>query len=177
MRAVLRGWWMGLLAVGVVGLLAPVAAAAETSKADVSIGYSRLGKDTFHAGAGGLNGWEGSMNVKVKRFVGIEGDVARYGMGASASTPHSTVVMFGPRVTAGTAGVHVFVHALLGGEHTSNNVGLSETGAAVSLGGGGDVRIAPFFAVRGSADWLDAPGKTPSGASRARYSVGVVCRF
>ncbi|MDR3722955.1 MAG: hypothetical protein P4K83_00520 [Terracidiphilus sp.] len=176
MRAWLSGW-IWVLAAGVAGLLAPVMAVAATPKADVSIGYSRLGKDTFHAGAGGLNGWEGSLNVKVKPFVGIEGDVARYGMGASDSTPHSTVVMFGPRVTVGGAGVHVFVHALAGAEHTSNYAGLSETGPAVSFGGGGDVRIAPFFAVRGSADWLDAPGKTPSGASRARYTVGLVCRF
>ncbi|MDR3792581.1 MAG: hypothetical protein P4L03_04280 [Terracidiphilus sp.] len=158
--------------------IVPMAAAhALTPKADVFLGYSRLGNNTFSANAGSLNGWEGALNVKVKRFVGIEGDVAQYGLGAPAATPHTTVAMFGPRVTVGAAGVRVFVHALGGGEHTTNNAGLSETAPVVSFGGGGDVRIAPFFSLRVSADWLDAPGKTPSGATRARYTAGIVFRF
>ena len=158
-------------------LLIPAAASAIVPKADAFLGFSRLGNNTFYANAGALNGWEGALNVKVRRFVGIEGDLSHYGVGAPASTQHTTVLLFGPRVTVGAARVHVFVHALGGGEHSSNNSGLSEGAPVVSFGGGGDVPVAPFCGLRVSADWLTAPGKTPSGAARARFSAGIVFRF
>jgi hypothetical protein len=158
-------------------LLVCPAARAVGSKADVFLGYSRLGNNTFYANAGGLNGWEGALNVKMRRFVGIEGDVAQYGLGASASTPHTTVVLFGPRLTAGVLGVHLFAHALAGGEHSTNNSGLSQGTLAVGFGGGGDVPIAPFFAIRVSADYLNAPTQTVAGATRMRFSSGLVFRF
>ena len=153
------------------------AARALTPKADVTFGYSRLGNNTFASGAGSLNGWEGALNVKVRQFVGIEGDIARYGMGASASTPHSTLVLFGPRVTVGTAGVHLFVHALGGGVHSSNNTGLSQGGLAAALGGGGDLRIFPGFALRLSADYLNGSSHVPASSSHSRMTAGIVFRF
>jgi len=153
------------------------AAYALGPKADVSFGYSRLGNNVFSSGAGGLNGWEGSLNVKVKRFVGIEGDVAQYGMGAAAATPHTTVVMFGPRVTVGTLGFHVFVHALGGMDHSSNSTGLSQSDMAVGLGGGGDLRIFPFFAIRVSADYLGTPTQVQTNSAHERVSAGLAFRF
>ena len=150
---------------------------AASPKADVSFGYSRLGSNVFASNTGGLNGWEGALNVKVKPFLGVEGDVAQYGMGAAANTAHTTLVMFGPRVTVGGMGVHVFVHALGGVDHTSNSTGLSNTDLAIGLGGGGDVRIAPFFAIRASADYLTTPSQNRTGSAHERFSMGAVFRF
>lgn len=155
----------------------PVAASAAGPKADVSIGYSHLGNNALAPGAGSLSGWEGALNVKVARFMGIEADVAQYGMGAAAARPHSTLVLFGPRLTAGTAGVHLFVHALAGGAHSSNNSGYSHGALVGDLGGGGDVRIFPGFAWRLSADYLGVSSGAPANASHARISTGLVFRF
>jgi len=177
----LNWWHHGMcrvaLALFVGWILAAPCAHALGPKADVAFGYSRLGNDVFASGVGGLNGWEGSLNVKVKPFIGIEGDVAQYGMGAASTTPHTTMVMFGPRVTVGTMGVHVFAHALGGVGHTSNSVGLSQTDLTVGLGGGGDVRIAPFFSIRLAADYLAVPTSSHSGSAHERVSAGLAFRF
>jgi hypothetical protein len=172
-----RAVWVvsGMLVLGFLAFSSPAQAA--TPKADVSFGYSRLGNNVFSSGAGSLNGWEGALNVKVKPFLGIEGDVAQYGMGSASTTPHTTVVMGGPRVTVGTLGFHVFVHALAGVDHSSNSTGFSQTDLAVGLGGGGDVRIFPFFAIRASADYLTTPTATNAGSAHERVSAGLVFRF
>lgn len=57
---------------------------AQVPKGDVYLGYSRTGTDTFYPNVGGLNGWEGALHIKLhKPFLGIEGDVAHYGLGAN----------------------------------------------------------------------------------------------
>jgi hypothetical protein len=155
------------------------AAFALGPKADVWLGYSRLGSNAFYSNAGGLNGWEGALNVKVKRFVGIEGDVSQYGWGANATIPRTTAVLFGPRVTVGAAGVRVFVHGLGGIEHSANSSGPSISGSTLTFAGGGgvDLPIAPFFSWRVMADYIKAPTLTPPGSDHARYSTGLVFRF
>ena len=126
-------------------LLFPPRAHAAGPGFDAYIGYSRLGGQTFYADAGGLNGWEAAVHVKLKPLFGVEGDVAHYGLGANSSIPHTTTVLFGPRLTVGAAGVHVFVHGLLGGEHSSSSgpASVSSGTLAFALGGGADFRIAP----------------------------------
>lgn len=160
----------------------PLAARAATPgpKADVYFGYSRLGNDAFYPNIGGLNGWEAAVHVKIMPFVGVEGDFAHYGLGASAATPRTTTVLFGPRVTVGAAGVHVFVHGLVGGEHSANSGGptpISADELSIALGGGADFRIAPFFAWRVAADYLNAPFETPGSGSHDRFTTGLVFRF
>ena len=164
-----------LVALGVLGVAQ--ISMAQMDKADIFVGYSHLGDNAFHSGAGSLNGWEGAMNVKVRRFVGIEGDLSKYGMGSASTRPHTTLLMAGPRVTVGTMGVHVFVHGLIGGEHTSDSTGLSATSMAVGYGGGGDLRFLPYLSLRVSADYLTSPTSSPAGASHARFSTGIVVRF
>lgn len=159
------------------GLMASARAHGLGPKADVFLGYSRLGNNVFSSGAGSLNGWEGALNVKVKDFVGMEGDVAQYGIGAAPTAPHTTVAMFGPRVTVGGLGVHLFVHALAGVDHNSNSTGLSQTDLAIGLGGGGDLRIAPFFALRVSADYLATPTFSHADDQHERATAGLVFRF
>jgi hypothetical protein len=148
------------------------------SKCDVFVGYSRLMSDAFYANTGGLNGWEGSMHCKTKPFFGWEGNVSQYGLGAADSVPRTTAVLGGARLTAGTMGVHVWVHGLGGLEHSGNSVGvaISDTKFAYALGAGTDIRILPFFAWRVSGDYLNAAGSNSDG-NHARISTGIVIRF
>ncbi len=147
---------------------------------DVFLGYSRLGNDTFYSHVGGLNGWDLDGEIKVQKFLGIEGDVSHYGLGAPSSTPRTTAVLFGPRVTVGVPVVRVFVHGLVGGEHSANSGGpahVSGGAMAIDFGGGADFRFAPFFAWRVAVDYLNAPGNTPSSGSHDRFTTGLVFRF
>ena len=148
-------------------------------KGDVYLGFTRTGNDTFYSGVGGLNGWEGALHVKLREpFIGIEGDVSHYGLGANSSTPRTTAVMVGPRITLGALGPKVFGHALLGGEHSTNRAGsVSEGAISYALGGGLDVPIAPFFAWRVAGDYIHALGHAPPSGTQARFSTGLVFRF
>jgi hypothetical protein len=148
-------------------------------KADVYLGYSRLGSNAFFPNTDGLNGLEGALHVKVAPFLGVEGDVAHYGYGASDGTPKTTTILAGPRVTVGALGVKVFAHALIGGEHSANSAGARVDGSdfAYALGGGVDFRLIPFFAWRVNGDYITAPTQTTQNATKARISTGVVFRF
>ena len=156
---------------------APCAHAASN---DIFFGYSRTGNDTFYPNVGGLNGWDAAVQIHTAPFLGMEADVAHYGLGASASVPRTTTVLFGPRLTVGAAGIRLFVHGLVGGEHSANgNVGshISGGGLAYALGGGFDVPIAPFFAWRVAGDRISAPTVSPGNGTPARFSTGLVFRF
>jgi hypothetical protein len=152
---------------------------AQVPKGDVYLGFSRTGTDTFYSGAGGLNGWEGALHVKLhKPFLGVEGDVSHYGLGANSAVPRTTAFIFGPRITVGALGPKVFGHALIGGEHSSNNGGSISGGALTyALGGGLDLPIAPLFAWRVAGDYIHALGRSPAGGTPARFSTGLVFRF
>jgi hypothetical protein len=148
-------------------------------KGDAFVGYSRLGNDAFYPNTGGLNGWEGALHLKVKPFVGVEGDVAHYGTGANSNLIHTTTFLFGPRVTVGAAGVKVFVHGLVGGENSGHTGGVPISGGmlAYAVGGGVDVPIFPFFAWRVAGDYLSAPGLYSASGTHARVNTGLVFRF
>ncbi len=168
------------LFVAVVLLAGPEVARAQLRNHDAFFGYSRTGSDTFYPGTGGLNGWEAALQIHLHPFTGVEGDVAHYGLGTDASVPRTTTVLVGPRVSVKALGINVFVHGLVGGEHSANGTGgtqVSEGSFAYALGGGVDLPIAPFFAWRFSADRLDAPTVSPSTATKARYNTGLVFRF
>ncbi|HTW61422.1 MAG TPA: hypothetical protein VMD55_06395 [Terracidiphilus sp.] len=162
------GWALLVCAISIAG----AREAKAQSNNDAFFGYSRLGSNLFRSGTPGLNGWEGDLHIHVKPFVGVEGDLAHYGVGASRSTARSTTVLFGPRVTLKAAGFHLFAHAMIGGEHTS-----SSTTYAYALGGGVDVPIRLMFAWRVQADRISAPTASPSNATHARFTTGLVFRF
>ena len=157
------------------------AARAQVPKGDVYLGFSRTGADTFYPNVGGLNGWEGALHVKLhKPFLGVEGDVSQYGLGADSSVPRTTTFLVGPRITVGALGPKIFAHALVGGEHSANSGGPTPISGGTldyALGGGLDVPIAPFFAWRVAGDYLRAPSQSPAGSTPARFSTGLVFRF
>jgi hypothetical protein len=146
-------------------------------KGDVFFGYSRTGSDTFYPNVGGLNGWEATGHLHMRPFLGVEGDVAHYGLGADSSVPRTTTVLIGPRVTVGAARIKLFAHGLLGGEHSASSNGISGGSFAYAIGGGVDVPIAPFFAWRFAGDHISAPSQSPGGGTHARFTTGIVFRF
>jgi hypothetical protein len=155
-------------------------AGAQIPKGDLFFGYSRTGNNTFYSNAGGLNGWDAALHVKSHvPFLGAEADFAHYGLGANGSVPRTTTFLFGPRLTVGTAGPRIFLHALAGGEHSANSGTPSVSGGtlAYALGGGFDVPVMPYFAWRFSGDYLRAPNQSPAGASHGRFTTGLVFRF
>jgi hypothetical protein len=168
---------------GLILFLASAAApatAASLRNHDAFLGYSRLGHDAFYPNVGGLNGWEGALHIHLKPFFGVEGDVAHYGLGASSAVPRTTTVLFGPRVSVKAVGINLFVHGLVGGEHSANSDGgvhISQGGLAYDLGGGVDLPILPFFAWRFSADRISAPTVSPDNGNKARFNTGLVFRF
>jgi hypothetical protein len=168
---------LGFLFVAVVS--ATAAGAQSLHNSDAYFGYSRLGSDTFYPNVGGLNGWNAAVHIHMRPFLGAEGDVAHWGLGADASVPRTTSYLFGPRVTLKVAGVGLFAHGLIGGEHSANSAGVNVNGGAFAyaLGGGVDWPLVPFFAVRVGADRITAPSLSSGDAQRFRFNTGLVLRF
>jgi len=162
-----------------LALLAPLPAArAIGPKGDAYLGFTRTGNDIFYPGVGNLNGWEAAIHLQLHPFLGGEGDISQFGLGAPAGTPRTTTYLFGPRVTLGAARIHLFGHALFGGEHSGSPDGsISGNAFAFALGGGLDVPLAPFFAWRIAGDYLKAPTQFPADGDPARFSTGLVFRF
>lgn len=170
-----------LLASSFILLTCSPSAYAQIPNGDLFFGFSRTGSDTFYPNVGALNGWEAGGYLKIRKpFLGVEGDVAHYGLGANSSVPRTTTALFGPRFTLHASGFAVFVHGLVGGEHSANSGGptpISGGALAYALGGGLDVPLAPFFAWRIQGDRLSAPSLSPSGGTPARFTTGIVFRF
>lgn len=150
-------------------------------KTDIYLGYSRAGADLFSPNTPGMNGWQLAMHVKPIPFVGIEGDLSRYGANVGAGSQHATLVMFGPRVTVGALGFSVFAHALGGFDHFSSNAvsgspSVSSTGTSYALGGGMDIPVFLGLKVRVTGDYL-GDNDAPVGPSHYRAGVGVAYHF
>lgn len=165
-----------VLSVFLFQLPAPACAA---DKGDVSFGYSRTGSDIFYPNTGGLNGWDLDGQVHWKPFVGVEGDLAHYGLGANSSVPRTTTVLFGPKVSVGPPFVKVFGHFLVGGEHSANSGGAPVSGGAFAYayGAGADLPLAPLLRWRVQLDHLSAPGPSPSQGTHVRFTTGIVLHF
>jgi hypothetical protein len=168
------------LPAAVLMMVSGLAGAQSLHNSDAYFGYSRLGSDTFYPNVGGLNGWNAAVHIHLRPFLGAEGEVAQYGLGADSAVPRTTTFMAGPRVTVKVLGVGLFAHGLVGGEHSANNgasVSISETTLAYAFGAGVDLPLLPFFAWRVGADRISAPTVSPSDGQKYRFNTGLVLRF
>ena len=170
-----------LLTISFMLLAFSPSAKAQLRNHDAFFGYSRTGADAFYPNVSGLNGWEAAVQIHLHPFLGAEGDVAQYGLGSGASVPRTTTVLVGPRVSVKALGVNLFVHGLVGGEHSANSgssaAQISGGSIAYALGGGVDLPIAPFFAWRVSGDRISAPTVSPDSGNKFRFNTGLVFRF
>jgi hypothetical protein len=151
---------------------------AKTVKGDAYFGYSRAGSNLYSPYTPGMNGWQLAGHVKPIPFVGIEGDVSHYGADVGAGSQHTTLIMFGPRVTVGAVGFSVFAHALAGNAHFSSNAvallpGISYNAVSYALGAGGDIPLLLSFKLRVTGDYLGNSKAPSSQYSPSPYRIGV----
>ena len=169
------------LAAALVALAAFTARAQETPAAEVFGGYAY--------GGAGAHGWNGSVAVNVRPWLGIVGDFGgtytRLDSPGASERIRTHSFLFGPRFSARRrARVTPFAHALLGAAHTDSRareLGLDfrfkDAAFAAALGGGLDARVSRRVAVR--VVQLDYLRTNFFGGSQdnGRVSAGLVLRI
>jgi hypothetical protein len=150
-------------------------AKAQTINAEVFGGYSYLRLDTGGGTHSNFNGWNASLNVKPSKWAGIVGDFGGQYASPFGPTTSFYTYLFGPQLSL-PAPVSPFVHALFGGARIGTS-GISTNAFATAVGGGVDVKAAPFLSYRLiQAEYLLTRfGDTSQ--HNARISTGIVLRF
>jgi opacity protein-like surface antigen len=147
-----------LLLISVMCLLPLAAQAQETPKVEVFGGYSYL---RSYAGgeSAGANGWNASVTVKAKKWLGLVSDFSGYynsydvrdaGVNLRISG-HVHSFLFGPRVSVRAGKATPFAHALFGGAHDSarwSGGAFRDNAFGMALGGGLDLKVTDRVAVR-----------------------------
>jgi hypothetical protein len=158
-------------------------------------GYSFAASE-FGIYGGMTNGWNASLNAKVKPNVGLVADFAGYyktiGYGGNVPSDHSTTYTFtfGPHISKTFSRLTPFGHALIGFGHIystqdvrpSYNPIKTANSLAVVLGGGLDVRLSGRIAWRVEGDYLHtsfqpADNQLTATGSNGRFSTGLVFHF
>jgi hypothetical protein len=196
---------LSVLLIAVVGL--SLSAFAQ-DKVEVFGGYSLLRLDANAAPTDqrNLNGWDAELGGKVLPFVSIVGDVSGHyqtiDLGSVGNVKNSVYTfMGGPRVSVKVGGIRPFAHVLFGLEHDKSEAnalvlpaGLGSLGTftdsnnnfAMAVGGGVDISVAPFLAIRPvKLDYLfvrndvfDINGlSVATHTNNLRYSAGIVLHF
>lgn len=168
-------------------ILLSAAAAAQVPGGNVYVGYSYL-RASLPTGDTNLNGWNGSVEVKVLPFIGLVGDFSgNYGsqtvLGAFFLPVNASIsqhnFLFGPRASFTIAKFRPFVHALIGASHISESAtGFSDssTSFADALGGGIDYHLIPLISWRLQIDDLQTRFFNAR-QDDFRVSTGIVVHF
>lgn len=176
-------------------LLECAAAAQAPNPSNVFAGYSFDGANLFSGQHANLNGWNFSAESKLRRFIGVVGDVSGHYGSATVFSPDCGNVsnpacfpnnrvsqyyfQFGFRGSYEVGRIRPYGEALVGGAYTIENAwGISNTriSFAETLAAGLDYRITRRFAWRLEAGWL-VSGSTASRQNNVRASTGLVVRF
>jgi opacity protein-like surface antigen len=164
-----------------------VALAQDHPKAELFGGYS-YARINPGSGVKGINlpaGWHASVAGNINNWFGIAGDISgNYGnptiLGVKVNTKLHTYT-FGPRISyRKNEKVTPFAHALFGGANVKGSafgVGASDSGFAMTLGGGVDAKINDNFAFRvAQFDYLMTRIQKDT-QNNFRLSTGIVIRF
>lgn len=164
-----------------------IASYAQVPGGNVYVGYSYL-RANLPTGETNLNGWNGSVEVKVIPFIGLVGDFSgNYGsqtvpgsflLPVNASI-HQNNFLFGPRLSFTVAKFRPFVHALIGASHINQSAtgfSNSDTSFADALGGGIDYHLIPLIAWRVQIDDLQTRFFNTR-QDDIRISTGIVVHF
>src|SRR5690242_18063574 len=188
----MRKWLVISVGTGLCAL--PALPQENMPKAELAGGYQYSPVDASGNGTN-MNGWNASVTGNFNKWLGVAADFSGAYKSQSASFSGTSVsadfkaytYAFGPVVSLNHEGtVNPFVHALFGGVHSSlsgNVSGLgsasaSDSGFAMMLGGGADVKLTKSIAVRLiQGDWVHYSVFGTSGNSNARISTGLVFRF
>lgn len=166
---------------------------------NVFFGYSYLSADLVSGSRTNLNGWNGSVEVKVFPFVGMVGDFSgHYGsqsvgpigvctgiIGLPCPVSPTSIdlrqhnFLFGPRLSVSVSKFRPFAHILIGAGHISGSaLGLStsDTSFAYAVGGGLDYHLVPLVGWRVQADMLQTRFFSNT-QNNVRISTGLVIHF
>jgi hypothetical protein len=149
-----------IVAAAVAMLLCSIAADAQLpTDGNVFFGYSYYSTDVSSSSHYNLNGWEGSVEAKVFRWLGVVVDLSGHygqGSGANGCPPESGSgcttsnvpvreynALVGPRVSVSVGKVRPFAEAMFGMGHFGGNSVLPDTEFATAIGGGVDYKIFP----------------------------------
>lgn len=136
-----------------------------------------------------LNGWEGSVEYKPAKEIGIVADFGGYygslPITSGGASMHTNTYLFGPRVSF-PGRISPFVHVLAGVAHQSTGSGgggatnfpaRSTNAFALALGGGLDIDLVPLVRLRlVQFDYVGANSGL-NFHNQARISTGVVFHF
>lgn len=174
-------------------LFCGLSSAQSADRFEIFGGYSYLSGDFTTVTNGGINGWNASLDAKVKPWAGIVADFSAYypsenfGCGQACVTsakPYS--FLFGPQLSAPIRRVTPFVHFLVGDTHvaSSGNSLASTNSFTFAAGGGADLQINHHFALRGQVDLFhddftaaDNQLQFKVNHNPVRVSTGLVFRF
>jgi hypothetical protein len=167
--------------------------AQEYPRAEAFGGYSyfRANPEGFN-----LNGWNASISGNVSPWFGIVGDFSGhygspsvFGFTVPFVNLSSYTFMAGPRIMARSGAVTPFAQFLIGGSRASTSsfgVTLSDDALAAAVGGGVDIRVNNWMAVRAvQADYImtrfnsleDRIFGANGRQNNLRISAGIVFRF
>ena len=174
-------------------VLGHAVSAQSSDRFEIFGGYSYLSGDFTTVTNSGINGWNASLNAKVKPWAGIVADFSAYypsanfGCGQFCTTsakPYS--FLFGPQVSLPFRRVAPFAQFLVGDTYVSSsgNSLASANSFTFAVGGGIDFQINRHFALRGQVG-LFHNGFTASdnqlqfkvNHNPVRASTGLVFRF
>ena len=162
-------------------LLAALSVAQSPDRVEVFGGYSYMAPDFISTAPSGGSGWHVSATVNVARHVGIVADFSGFApTGPAGAFASYHTFMGGPQASIRFGKIKPFVQFLMGATRGSFTRADAQFGGDFSLftigaGGGVDVGINRWIAVRGQADWLHMG--SPFSSNTARTSVGLVFRF
>jgi hypothetical protein len=181
-----------VLVILALSLLAPFSLAQSPPKLiEVFGGYSYVSSDFTGTVSGGVSGWNFSGAVRLFRYIQVVGDFS--GFSPSGPNPCPTICgggpsasyrtyMGGPQFSVCIGRLQPFAHALFGATKGSFTRADQQFGGDFSpltyaFGGGVDVGLNRWLAVRGQIDVLDVGSQDFSSKSMGRFSTGLVVRF
>jgi len=154
-------------------LFCAVVVAQDAPKVEVFGGYSYGLLDDGDGYHFNVNGWDASVTGYLHKKLGVTGDFGGLYGSPHDSTVHLYTFLFGPTVAFPSDKVTVFLHALLGGTHVTEE----STAFAMAYGGGVDVNVNKKFALRvGQFDYLYTHIGGES-EHHFRYAGGIVLKF
>jgi hypothetical protein len=169
-----------------------------SSQVDVFGGFSYVNQDISLTGPNGLTGWNASATFRAKHHYGFVADFSGYypgyNFGCVGCGQHAKIYayLFGPQFSVTRGRLTPFARFLMGDTHLHTTLDASPTFVTFTsnnsftygAGGGIDVGLTPWLALRGQVDWLHNGFQTQDNQRRneeihnvTRISTGFVIRF
>jgi hypothetical protein len=176
-------------------LLTPAAGAQGSNPSNVFAGYSFEGANLFSGQHANMNGWNISAESKLRRFVGVVGDVSGHYGSVSVFNPFCNnfsppgcflnnrvsqyYFQFGFRGSYEIGRIRPYAEGLAGGVYTietARGVSTTRISFAGTIAAGLDYRITHRFGWRLEAGWITS-GSSAERQNNVRASTGLVVRF